>query len=162
MVEFLQSYGKVLGFEPAKDVPSLCALQEGLLGVGDSAGEVQDLLVRLLRAALYDPGLPPYCQVSRPRPPAPPSCAGGSEPTTLRLLRLQEGGAQIEEDQPPAPPPRTQPLAALGVLPRASCCGGPALPGALLGPFHPGFPVHGVLASPPSPGNPPLVPGGTP
>lgn len=63
-MEFLQSYGKVLGFDPAKDVPSLCMLQEGLLGVGDSAGEVQDLLVRLLQAALYDPGLPPYCQVS--------------------------------------------------------------------------------------------------
>ncbi|XP_072703632.1 bromodomain adjacent to zinc finger domain protein 2A isoform X2 [Ciconia boyciana] len=62
VVEFLQSYGKVLGFDPAKDVPSLCALQEGLLGVGDSVGEVQDLLVRLLQAALYDPGLPPYCQ----------------------------------------------------------------------------------------------------
>ncbi|XP_067170265.1 bromodomain adjacent to zinc finger domain protein 2A [Apteryx mantelli] len=62
VVEFLQSYGKVLGFDPAKDVPSLCTLQEGLLGVGDSAGEVQDLLVRLLQAALYDPGLPPYCQ----------------------------------------------------------------------------------------------------
>lgn len=67
-MEFLQSYGKVLGFDPAKDVPSLCTLQEGLLGVGDSAGEVQDLLVRLLQAALYDPGLPPYCQVSQPRP----------------------------------------------------------------------------------------------
>ncbi|EOA93122.1 Bromodomain adjacent to zinc finger domain protein 2A, partial [Anas platyrhynchos] len=45
VVEFLQSYGKVLGFDPAKDVPSLCMLQEGLLGVGDSAGEVQDLLL---------------------------------------------------------------------------------------------------------------------
>ncbi|XP_068266002.1 bromodomain adjacent to zinc finger domain protein 2A isoform X2 [Nyctibius grandis] len=62
VVEFLQSYGKVLGFDPARDVPSLGALQEGLLGVGGSAGAVQDLLVRLLRAALYDPGLPPYCQ----------------------------------------------------------------------------------------------------
>ncbi|KAM6039080.1 LOW QUALITY PROTEIN: bromodomain adjacent to zinc finger domain protein 2A [Chlamydotis macqueenii] len=62
VVEFLQSYGKVLGLDPAKDVPSLCALQEGLLGVGGSAGEVQDLLVRLLQAALCDPGLPPYCQ----------------------------------------------------------------------------------------------------
>ncbi|XP_071585571.1 bromodomain adjacent to zinc finger domain protein 2A [Heliangelus exortis] len=62
VVEFLQSYGKVLGFDPAKDVPSLCTLQEGLLGVGNSTGEVQDLLVRLLQAALYDPGLPPYCQ----------------------------------------------------------------------------------------------------
>uniref|UniRef100_A0A8C6YJQ1 Bromodomain adjacent to zinc finger domain 2A n=1 Tax=Nothoprocta perdicaria TaxID=30464 RepID=A0A8C6YJQ1_NOTPE len=62
VVEFLRSYGKVLGFDPAKDVPSLCALQEGLLGMGARAGDVQDLLVRLLQAALYDPGLPPYCQ----------------------------------------------------------------------------------------------------
>ncbi|KAK2516466.1 bromodomain adjacent to zinc finger domain protein 2A-like [Columba guinea] len=62
VLEFLQSYGKVLGFDPARDVPSLCALQEGLLGGRDSAGELQDLLVRLLRAALCDPGLPPYCQ----------------------------------------------------------------------------------------------------
>ncbi|XP_031465884.1 bromodomain adjacent to zinc finger domain protein 2A isoform X2 [Phasianus colchicus] len=62
VVEFLQSYGKVLGFDPSRDVPSLSTLQEGLLGVGGSAGAVQDLLVRLLQAALYDPGLPPYCQ----------------------------------------------------------------------------------------------------
>ncbi|KAM9514563.1 LOW QUALITY PROTEIN: bromodomain adjacent to zinc finger domain protein 2A [Guaruba guarouba] len=62
VVEFLQSYGRVLGLEPGRDVPSLSALQEGLLGVGDSAGRLQDLLVRLLRAALGDPGLPPYCQ----------------------------------------------------------------------------------------------------
>ncbi|OPJ69956.1 ATP synthase subunit beta, mitochondrial [Patagioenas fasciata monilis] len=64
VLEFLQSYGKVLGFDPARDVPSLCALQEGLLGGRDRAGELQDLLVRLLRAALCDPGLPPYCQAS--------------------------------------------------------------------------------------------------
>ncbi|EQB77787.1 bromodomain adjacent to zinc finger domain protein 2A isoform 1 [Camelus ferus] len=62
IVEFLHSFGKVLGFDPAKDVPSLGVLQEGLLCQGDSLGEVQDLLVRLLKAALYDPGLPPYCQ----------------------------------------------------------------------------------------------------
>lgn len=63
IVEFLHSFGKVLGFDPAKDVPSLGVLQEGLLCQGDSLGEVQDLLVRLLKAALYDPGLPSYCQV---------------------------------------------------------------------------------------------------
>lgn len=63
IVEFLHSFGKVLGFDPAKDVPSLGVLQEGLLCQGDSLGEVQDLLVRLLRAALCDPGLPSYCQV---------------------------------------------------------------------------------------------------
>ncbi|XP_006897741.1 PREDICTED: bromodomain adjacent to zinc finger domain protein 2A [Elephantulus edwardii] len=62
IIEFLHSFGKVLGFDPAKDVPSLGVLQEGLLCQGDSAGEVQDLLVRLLKAALYDPGLPSYCQ----------------------------------------------------------------------------------------------------
>lgn len=62
IVEFLHSFGKVLGFDPAKDVPSLGVLQEGLLCQGDSLGEVQDLLVRLLKAALYDPGLPSCCQ----------------------------------------------------------------------------------------------------
>ncbi|XP_053413555.1 bromodomain adjacent to zinc finger domain protein 2A isoform X1 [Nycticebus coucang] len=62
IVEFLHSFGKVLGFDPAKDVPSLGVLQEGLLCQGDSLGEVQDLLVRLLKAALCDPGLPSYCQ----------------------------------------------------------------------------------------------------
>ncbi|XP_053517882.1 bromodomain adjacent to zinc finger domain protein 2A isoform X2 [Artibeus jamaicensis] len=62
IVEFLHSFGKVLGLDPAKDVPSLGVLQEGLLCQGDSVGEVQDLLVRLLKAALYDPGLPSYCQ----------------------------------------------------------------------------------------------------
>lgn len=62
IVEFLHSFGKVLGFDPIKDVPSLGVLQEGLLCQGDSLGKVQDLLVRLLKAALYDPGLPSYCQ----------------------------------------------------------------------------------------------------
>lgn len=69
IVEFLHSFGKVLGFDPAKDVPSLGVLQEGLLCQGGSSGEVQDLLVRLLKAALCDPGLPCYCQV-RPFPGA--------------------------------------------------------------------------------------------
>ncbi|XP_051026839.1 bromodomain adjacent to zinc finger domain protein 2A [Acomys russatus] len=62
IVEFLHSFGKVLGFDLAKDVPSLGVLQEGLLCQGDSLGKVQDLLVRLLKAALHDPGLPSYCQ----------------------------------------------------------------------------------------------------
>ncbi|KAM8977534.1 bromodomain adjacent to zinc finger domain protein 2A [Pelodytes ibericus] len=61
-VEFLQTYGKVLGLDGTKDVPSLYTLQEGLFNVGDSLGEVQDLLVKLLRAAMVDPGLPPYWQ----------------------------------------------------------------------------------------------------
>ncbi|EGW12491.1 bromodomain adjacent to zinc finger domain protein 2A isoform X2 [Cricetulus griseus] len=62
IVEFLHSFGKVLGFDLTKDVPSLGVLQEGLLCQGDSLGKVQDLLVRLLKAALHDPGLPSYCQ----------------------------------------------------------------------------------------------------
>uniref|UniRef100_A0A674BL57 Bromodomain adjacent to zinc finger domain, 2A n=1 Tax=Salmo trutta TaxID=8032 RepID=A0A674BL57_SALTR len=62
VVEFLHSYGKVLGLHIPRDVPSLSTLQESLLGLGDSQGEVQDLLIRLVEAALHDPGLPPYYQ----------------------------------------------------------------------------------------------------
>nr|XP_020640364.1 bromodomain adjacent to zinc finger domain protein 2A isoform X2 [Pogona vitticeps]XP_020640371.1 bromodomain adjacent to zinc finger domain protein 2A isoform X2 [Pogona vitticeps]XP_020640380.1 bromodomain adjacent to zinc finger domain protein 2A isoform X2 [Pogona vitticeps]XP_020640391.1 bromodomain adjacent to zinc finger domain protein 2A isoform X2 [Pogona vitticeps]XP_020640399.1 bromodomain adjacent to zinc finger domain protein 2A isoform X2 [Pogona vitticeps]XP_020640404.1 bromo len=62
IVEFLHNYGKVLGFDVAREVPSLSTLQEGLFNVGDSLGEVLDLLVKLVKAALYDPGLPSYCQ----------------------------------------------------------------------------------------------------
>uniref|UniRef100_A0A8C9RQF6 Bromodomain adjacent to zinc finger domain, 2A n=1 Tax=Scleropages formosus TaxID=113540 RepID=A0A8C9RQF6_SCLFO len=62
VVEFLQSYGKVLGLQVPRDIPSLSTLQEGLLGLGDSQGEVQDLLVKLVQAALCDPGLPSYYQ----------------------------------------------------------------------------------------------------
>ncbi|XP_048343814.1 bromodomain adjacent to zinc finger domain protein 2A isoform X2 [Sphaerodactylus townsendi] len=62
IVEFLHSYGKVLGFDVSKEVPSLSTLQEGLFNVGDSLGEVLDLLIKLVKAALYDPGLPSYCQ----------------------------------------------------------------------------------------------------
>ncbi|KAJ8397025.1 hypothetical protein AAFF_G00010790 [Aldrovandia affinis] len=62
VVEFLHSYGKVVGLQLPQDVPSLCTLQEGLLGLGDSQGGLQDLLVKLVQAALRDPGLPPYYQ----------------------------------------------------------------------------------------------------
>ncbi|XP_054371358.1 bromodomain adjacent to zinc finger domain protein 2B isoform X9 [Molothrus ater] len=57
VVQFLRNFGKVLGFDVAIDVPSLSALQEGLLNIGDSMGEVQDLLVKLVSAAVCDPGL---------------------------------------------------------------------------------------------------------
>nr|XP_056717575.1 bromodomain adjacent to zinc finger domain protein 2B isoform X9 [Euleptes europaea] len=57
VVQFLRNFGKVLGFDVNLDVPSLSVLQEGLLNIGDSMGEVQDLLVRLLSAAICDPGL---------------------------------------------------------------------------------------------------------
>ncbi|XP_075055611.1 bromodomain adjacent to zinc finger domain protein 2A isoform X2 [Mixophyes fleayi] len=62
IVEFLQTYGKVFGLDEAKDILSLSTLQEGLFNVGDRVGEVQDLVVKLLRVALFDPGLPPFCQ----------------------------------------------------------------------------------------------------
>lgn len=62
VVEFLQGYGKVIGLNVPKDIPSLATLQEGLLGLGDSQGEVQDLLIKLVEAALHDPGLPSYYQ----------------------------------------------------------------------------------------------------
>lgn len=57
VVQFLRNFGKVLGFDVSVDVPSLSVLQEGLLNIGDSMGEVQDLLVRLVSAAVCDPGL---------------------------------------------------------------------------------------------------------
>ncbi|NXU53945.1 BAZ2B protein, partial [Turnix velox] len=57
VVQFLHNFGKVLGFDVNMDVPSLSVLQEGLLNVGDSMGEVQDLLVKLVSAAVCDPGL---------------------------------------------------------------------------------------------------------
>uniref|UniRef100_A0A1A7XZD8 Bromodomain adjacent to zinc finger domain, 2A n=1 Tax=Iconisemion striatum TaxID=60296 RepID=A0A1A7XZD8_9TELE len=62
VVEFLHGYGKVIGLDVPKDIPSLATLQEGLLGLGDSQGEVQDLLIKLVEAALHDPGLPSYYQ----------------------------------------------------------------------------------------------------
>lgn len=62
VVEFLHGYGKLIGLNVPKDIPSLGTLQEGLLGLGDSQGEVQDLLIKLVEAALHDPGLPSYYQ----------------------------------------------------------------------------------------------------
>ncbi|XP_059188916.1 bromodomain adjacent to zinc finger domain protein 2A isoform X2 [Centropristis striata] len=58
VVEFLHGYGKIIGLNIPKDIPSLATLQEGLLGLGDSQGEVQDLLIKLVEIALHDPGLP--------------------------------------------------------------------------------------------------------
>uniref|UniRef100_A0AAR2JG51 Bromodomain adjacent to zinc finger domain, 2Ba n=1 Tax=Pygocentrus nattereri TaxID=42514 RepID=A0AAR2JG51_PYGNA len=58
VVQFLRSFGKVLDLE-LSEVPTLGVLQEGLLNLGNSMGQVQDLLVRLLSSAVCDPGLPP-------------------------------------------------------------------------------------------------------
>ncbi|XP_049611848.1 bromodomain adjacent to zinc finger domain protein 2A isoform X3 [Syngnathus scovelli] len=62
VVEFLHGYGKLIGLDVPKDIPSLATLQEGLLDMGESQGEVQDLLIKLMEAALRDPGLPSYYQ----------------------------------------------------------------------------------------------------
>lgn len=80
-MEFLHNYGKVLGFDVAREVPSLSTLQEGLFNVGDSLGEVLDLLVKLVKAALYDPGLPPFCQVS----PCMYVCSGSHQSACLNI-----------------------------------------------------------------------------
>uniref|UniRef100_A0A672JW25 Bromodomain adjacent to zinc finger domain protein 2B-like n=1 Tax=Sinocyclocheilus grahami TaxID=75366 RepID=A0A672JW25_SINGR len=58
VMQFLRCFGKVLGFDLSTDVPSLGVLQAGLLNVSDSMGFIQDLLVRMLSAAVCDPGLP--------------------------------------------------------------------------------------------------------
>ncbi|KAK5863854.1 hypothetical protein PBY51_000851 [Eleginops maclovinus] len=62
VVEFLHGYGKLIGLNIPKDIPSLASLQEGLLGLGDSQGEFQDLVIKLMEAALHDPGLPSFYQ----------------------------------------------------------------------------------------------------
>lgn len=54
----------MIGLNIPKDIPSLATLQEGLLGLGDSHGEFQDLVIKLMEAALHDPGLPSFYQVS--------------------------------------------------------------------------------------------------
>ncbi|KAG8559887.1 hypothetical protein GDO81_017480 [Engystomops pustulosus] len=59
VVQFLRNFGKVLDFDIHNDIPSLNVFQEGLLNIGDSLGEILDLLVRLLSAAVCDPGVPP-------------------------------------------------------------------------------------------------------
>lgn len=62
VVEFLHGYGKILGLQVPKDIPSLITLQEGLLGMEKSQGELLDLLIKLVESALHDPGLPSYYQ----------------------------------------------------------------------------------------------------
>lgn len=64
LMQFLRGFGKVLGLDMNVDVPTLGMLQEGLLNVGNSMGQVQDLLVKLLSLAVCDPGLPPGQKVS--------------------------------------------------------------------------------------------------
>ncbi|XP_053184463.1 bromodomain adjacent to zinc finger domain protein 2B-like [Scomber japonicus] len=58
VLQFLRSFGKVLGLDINSNVLNLSDLQKGLLNIGDSAGKVQDLLVSMVSAAVCDPGIP--------------------------------------------------------------------------------------------------------
>ncbi|XP_056611363.1 bromodomain adjacent to zinc finger domain protein 2B isoform X2 [Triplophysa dalaica] len=78
VMQFLRCFGKVLGFDISAEVPSLAVLQAGLLNVGDHMTLIQDLLVRMLSAALCDPGLPPGYRVKT---------ALGDHVTNVRLDR---------------------------------------------------------------------------
>ncbi|XP_040913067.1 bromodomain adjacent to zinc finger domain protein 2B isoform X2 [Toxotes jaculatrix] len=57
VLQFLRSFGKVLGLDMNLNILNLSDLQEGLLNIGDSMGKVQDLLVSMLSAAVCDPGI---------------------------------------------------------------------------------------------------------
>uniref|UniRef100_A0AAR2K5A4 Bromodomain adjacent to zinc finger domain 2B n=1 Tax=Pygocentrus nattereri TaxID=42514 RepID=A0AAR2K5A4_PYGNA len=59
VMQFLRCFGKVLGLDSSTELPTLHMLQSGLLNLGPSVAHLQDLLVRLLSAAVCDPGLPP-------------------------------------------------------------------------------------------------------
>uniref|UniRef100_A0A7N8Y315 Bromodomain adjacent to zinc finger domain 2B n=1 Tax=Mastacembelus armatus TaxID=205130 RepID=A0A7N8Y315_9TELE len=58
VLQFLRTFGKVLGLDINSNMFTLRDLQAGLLNIGDSMGKVQDLLVSMLFAALRDPGIP--------------------------------------------------------------------------------------------------------
>ncbi|XP_072541840.1 bromodomain adjacent to zinc finger domain protein 2B isoform X3 [Salminus brasiliensis] len=59
VIQFLRCFGKVLGLDSNAELPTLNMLQAGLLNLGPSTAQLQNLLVRLLSAAVCDPGLPP-------------------------------------------------------------------------------------------------------
>ncbi|XP_028991601.1 bromodomain adjacent to zinc finger domain protein 2B isoform X2 [Betta splendens] len=58
VLQFLCSFGKVLGLDRGSGMIHLWDLQVGLLNIGGSRDKVQDLLVSMLSAAVRDPGLP--------------------------------------------------------------------------------------------------------
>ncbi|XP_047457043.1 bromodomain adjacent to zinc finger domain protein 2B isoform X3 [Mugil cephalus] len=58
VLQFLHSFGKVLGLGFSANMLTISDLQEGLLNVGNNMGKVQDLLVSMLSAAVCDPGIP--------------------------------------------------------------------------------------------------------
>ncbi|KAG7503789.1 bromodomain adjacent to zinc finger domain protein 2B-like isoform X1 [Solea senegalensis] len=58
VLQFLHSFGKVLGLETNLYNLKLNDLQEGLLNIRGGLGKVQDLLVSVLSVAVCDPGIP--------------------------------------------------------------------------------------------------------
>ncbi|XP_060786081.1 bromodomain adjacent to zinc finger domain protein 2B isoform X3 [Neoarius graeffei] len=59
VMQFLRCFGKVLHLDCSTKLPTLHMLQAGLLNLSPSAAQLQDLLIGLLSAAVYDPGFPP-------------------------------------------------------------------------------------------------------
>lgn len=64
LLQFLHSFGKVLGLDSNPDTLTIGDLQEGLLNLGNGMEKVQDLLVSMLSAAVCDPGVPAGHKVS--------------------------------------------------------------------------------------------------
>ncbi|XP_040003786.1 bromodomain adjacent to zinc finger domain protein 2B-like isoform X3 [Xiphias gladius] len=58
VLQFLRSFGRILGLNMNLNTLNISDLQEGLLNIRDSMGKVQDLLVSMLSAAVCDPGIP--------------------------------------------------------------------------------------------------------
>ncbi|XP_037542866.1 bromodomain adjacent to zinc finger domain protein 2B [Nematolebias whitei] len=58
VLQFLHNFGDVLKLGLNSDMLTVSNLQEGLLNIGDSMHNVQDMLVSMLSAAVCDPGVP--------------------------------------------------------------------------------------------------------
>lgn len=58
VLQFLHSFGKMLRLDIDVHMLNPRDLQEGLLNMGDNAGRLQDMLVRMLSVAVNDPGMP--------------------------------------------------------------------------------------------------------
>lgn len=64
VLQFLHNFGEVLRFGLNSDMLTISNFQEGLLNIGNSEHMVQDVLVRMLSAAVRDPGIPAGHKVS--------------------------------------------------------------------------------------------------
>lgn len=64
VLQFLHSFGKMLRLDIDAHMLNPRDLQEGLLNIGENAGRLQDMLVRMLSVAVNDPGMPAGHKVS--------------------------------------------------------------------------------------------------